>query len=177
MRGKRWPRAQIPDTTLPVLAGSIPSDIAIGSPRPGGPPGSLLKVDHGRPISVPSSRLGKPPRKTLGEMNVSTVRSQQSHPTPLEPPRADVGLRLRRERTVSTTTVKVTRSTHETLKAMAERRGTTMQELMEKVVADMRRQEFLDAMNCAYAEVGQDQEVASERDLWDETLMDGLETE
>lgn len=77
---------------------------------------------------------------------------------------------------MTTTTVKVTRQTHQALKEMAERRGTSMQDLMERVVEDMRRQEFLDAVNAAYAEVGSDAELARERELWDTTLLDGLES-
>jgi hypothetical protein len=161
---------------LTVVAGMIPSVIETGSP-PSGPPGNLLKVDHGRPISVPSSRLGKPPRKKRGEMIVSSSRSQQSHPAPLEARRAVVGVRARREKTVSTTTVKVTRATHETLKAVAEQRGITMQDLIERIAEDMKRQAFLDTMNAAYATVGADKELDDERELWDTTLLDGLESD
>lgn len=73
-----------------------------------------------------------------------------------------------------TATVKVSAETHQTLKAMAKQRGTTMQDLMETIVKDMWKRDFLDAVNAAYAEHEGDPGISAERELWDQTLMDGL---
>ena len=73
-----------------------------------------------------------------------------------------------------TATVKVSAETHQTLKAMAKQRGMTMQDLMETIVEDMWKRDFLDAVNAAYAEYEGDPGISAEREPWDQTLMDGL---
>lgn len=79
------------------------------------------------------------------------------------------------------TTVRITPHTHETLKALAERSGETMQAILDRLVAREQEALFWQQTNAAYAALRADeaawQEELAERALWDTTLMDGLEGE
>jgi fructose-1,6-bisphosphatase/sedoheptulose 1,7-bisphosphatase-like protein len=75
-------------------------------------------------------------------------------------------------------TVKISAAAHEALRDAAARRGTTMQELVEHLVAMERDQLMLEEMENAFAAVAADPDLAQaqrdERELWDATLADGL---
>jgi ribosome assembly protein YihI (activator of Der GTPase) len=69
--------------------------------------------------------------------------------------------------------------THEALKAMAQQRGTTMQDLIQELVEDARANMLLDQMNAGYAVMKVDESAwadeLAERAEWDAVLGDGLE--
>jgi hypothetical protein len=74
--------------------------------------------------------------------------------------------------------LRVAAQTHETIRAIAEGKGTTMQQVVEEAVEAYRRQMILDASNAAYARLlqsGEGREAAGELQAWDVTLADGLE--
>ena len=81
--------------------------------------------------------------------------------------------------TVSTTTIRVSVKTHNTLRDLARTIGAPMQEILEQAVEQYRRQRLLAATNAAYAALRADPEawqaLKEERAAWDVTLADGLE--
>jgi predicted transcriptional regulator len=83
------------------------------------------------------------------------------------------------EVTMTTTTIRVSAKTHNTLRDLARTIGAPMQEIVEQAVEQYRRQRLLAATNAAYAALQADpdawQEVREERAMWDVTLADGLE--
>jgi hypothetical protein len=78
-----------------------------------------------------------------------------------------------------TVTVRITPQTHETLKALAEQSGETMQAVLDRLVAQEREALFWQQTNAAYAALRADeaawQAEIAERALWENTLMDGLD--
>jgi hypothetical protein len=80
---------------------------------------------------------------------------------------------------MSTPTVRITEASHQLLKDLAEQTGETMMAVLDKALDVYRRQLFFEQMNAGYAELRADPEAWSEhlaeRQLWDTTLMDGLD--
>lgn len=78
-----------------------------------------------------------------------------------------------------TTTVRVTPETHDTLKAMAEQRGTSMQDLIQKLAEDAKAAAFLEEMNAGFAALKSDESAWAEEQAelaeWDRVLGDNLE--
>lgn len=82
---------------------------------------------------------------------------------------------------MTTTTIRVSTKTQQTLRQLAQRAGMPMQEVVEQALELYRRKQLLDSANVAYAALRQDstqwQEWTTERDEWDATVADGLEDE
>jgi len=80
---------------------------------------------------------------------------------------------------MSAPTVRISEPSHQILKALAEKTGQTMMEVLDKAVDAYRRKLFFEQMNKGYAELREDaaawKEHLAERKLWDATLMDGLD--
>jgi predicted transcriptional regulator len=80
---------------------------------------------------------------------------------------------------MTTTTIRVSTATRQLLNHLARRTGTSMQQVLETALEQYRRQQFLDALNAAYATSHADPraqaEHAEEQGLWDATLLDGLD--
>jgi predicted transcriptional regulator len=76
-------------------------------------------------------------------------------------------------------TVRISESSHQTLKDLAERTGQTMVDVLEQALDAYRRKLFFEQMNAGYAELRADAtawaEHRAERKQWDATLMDGLD--
>lgn len=76
-------------------------------------------------------------------------------------------------------TMKIKPETREAIRDMADRCGTTMQDFLDKLVADQLSRQFFDEMNSAWSEIRNDKsawaEESSERALWDHTLQDALD--
>lgn len=74
-------------------------------------------------------------------------------------------------------TVRITPAAHRALREMAERRGRSMQDLLDEAVEALRRNTFLHEANRAFARLRKDRkawrEELQERRLWDRTLDDG----
>jgi hypothetical protein len=77
--------------------------------------------------------------------------------------------------------MRVSAATHRKVKELAARRGTSMQEVVEEAVEQLRRQRFLEEANQAFAALRANPEAwaeeQEERALWEVTLADGLENE
>ncbi len=75
--------------------------------------------------------------------------------------------------------VRVTKQTHQQLAALARENGLSMQTILDRAVEVYRRQSFLEALNADFAILrAQPEEWAEEmqeRELWEQTLADGLE--
>ncbi len=75
--------------------------------------------------------------------------------------------------------LRVTTETRDTLRVMAEEKGSSMQGVAEEAIEAYRRQMILDETTEAYTRLLQDAEAASalkaEQSDWDVTLGDGLE--
>lgn len=80
---------------------------------------------------------------------------------------------------MSSTTVRISSDVHRTLRILAEKRGHSMQAVMEEAVEQLRRQMFWDEFDRAYTAVREDPQAWAEeselRDELDGTLADGME--
>ena len=78
-------------------------------------------------------------------------------------------------------TVRVKPETHAKLKAISEQTGRPMPDVLEQAVETLRRQRMLDATNAAYEALRGDAKAwkaeLAEREDWDHTLADDLETD
>jgi len=77
------------------------------------------------------------------------------------------------------TTVRISASAHRTLKEESESTGQPMQSVLEEAIEMYRRRRFLAEVNAAYARVREDEaawgDELEERQLWDQTIGDGLD--
>lgn len=75
--------------------------------------------------------------------------------------------------------VRVGEKTHKLLHLLSSQEKTSMQEILEKAVEDYRRKTFLDGLSDDFQSLQQDpeawEEYEKEIELWNNTLMDGLE--
>ena len=76
-------------------------------------------------------------------------------------------------------TVRITRSAHAVLRALAEETDESMTEILEKAIEAYREQRFLDGLKADFAALRKNraawEEEQAERKEWDATLADGLE--
>ncbi len=79
------------------------------------------------------------------------------------------------------TQVRVSNSTHQTLRSLSMEVGESMQTIIERAVEQYRRQRFLEGLNQDFKALKEDtqswQEELEERQLWDKTSLDGVENE
>lgn len=80
---------------------------------------------------------------------------------------------------MSTTTIRISTSTHTLLRELARQTGGSMQSVLEAALEQYRRHQALMATNAAYAALRDDREgwadLERERTEWDQTIADGLE--
>jgi hypothetical protein len=80
---------------------------------------------------------------------------------------------------MSTPTVRISETSHQMLKELAERTDQTMMDVLDKALDAYRRKLFFEQMNAGYAELLADPEAwaehSAERKRWDVTLTDGLD--
>ena len=78
-----------------------------------------------------------------------------------------------------TLNVRITERSHQTLKALADREGETMQSVLDKALETYRRKRILEQSNAAFQSLRNDpqrwQEEQDERGEWEATLADGLD--
>ena len=76
-------------------------------------------------------------------------------------------------------TVRISRSTHAALRALAEETDESMTEVLDKAIETYRRQRFLTGLNADFAALRKNkaawEEELAERTMWDASLNDGLE--
>ncbi len=77
--------------------------------------------------------------------------------------------------------VRISSSSYQILKALAQEKGQTMQSLIDQALEDLRRRKMLEATNEAFAALKSNddlwREELEERKLWEQTLADGVERE
>ena len=77
--------------------------------------------------------------------------------------------------------VRVDERTHQTLRRLAKEMHTPMQEVVAVAIERLRRQRILELTNEAYAVLRADSvawsEIEEERALWENTLMDGVDSD
>jgi len=80
---------------------------------------------------------------------------------------------------MATTQVRVSNSTHKTLRSLSTEVGESMQTIIEQAVEQYRRRRFLEGLSQDFKALKEDsqswQEELEERKLWDKTLLDGAE--
>jgi predicted transcriptional regulator len=78
-------------------------------------------------------------------------------------------------------TVRISKTTHATLRSMATESNESMTEILDKAIEAYRRQRFFDELNASFATLRSDPgawaEEVAERSAWEGTLGDGLEAE
>ncbi len=76
-------------------------------------------------------------------------------------------------------TVRISRSAHTTLRALADEAGESMTVVLDKAVEAYRRECFLAGLNADFAALREVpaawQDELAERALWDSTVADGIE--
>jgi hypothetical protein len=76
-------------------------------------------------------------------------------------------------------TVRISRSTHAALRALADETDEPMTEILDKAIEFYRRQRFLAGLNADFTALRQNKaswrEELAEREAWDATVADGLE--
>jgi predicted transcriptional regulator len=77
--------------------------------------------------------------------------------------------------------VRISESTHAALRSLANERGESMQAVLDKAIEEYRRCLFWEHVETAASELRKDsaawQEEIDERQAWEATLADGLESE
>ena len=80
--------------------------------------------------------------------------------------------------TVTYTTVRLKEATRQVLRDLARAEGTSMQEVLDLAIEDLRRKRFLEQVNQDFAQLRADDKAwaaeRAERRIWDATLLDGL---
>jgi len=80
---------------------------------------------------------------------------------------------------MSSVSVRIASKTHKVLRELAAEQGRSLQETIDAAVEAYRRQQVLEETNAAYAALQASPEArdeeAEERELWEQSLMDGLE--
>ena len=77
--------------------------------------------------------------------------------------------------------VRISSKTYQVLKSLSKDRGQSMQSVIDQAIEDLRRRKLLEATNEAFLLLKNDKEAwreeVSEREVWSETLLDGVEPE
>jgi hypothetical protein len=78
---------------------------------------------------------------------------------------------------MSSTTVRVSEPTHQTLRELSEQLGISMQGVLDQAIEDYRRKRVLEQANAGFAALRGDSEAwkdeLAERAQWESTLADG----
>jgi hypothetical protein len=78
------------------------------------------------------------------------------------------------------TQVRISNTTHQILRQLSAEVGESMQTIVEEAVEQYQRRRFLEGLNQDFKALKEDpeawQEELAERSLWDNTLLDGVET-
>jgi len=77
--------------------------------------------------------------------------------------------------------VRISLQSYQILKVLSQEKGQTMQSLIDQALEDLRRRKMLEATNEAFSALKADKdswrEELEERELWENTLADGVEDE
>jgi hypothetical protein len=82
---------------------------------------------------------------------------------------------------MSSVNVRISSSSYQILKALSKGKGQSMQSVIDQAIEDLRRRKMLEATNLAFSELKADkaawQDEVEEREIWENTLIDGVEPE
>lgn len=82
---------------------------------------------------------------------------------------------------MSSFNVRISSGSYQILKSIAKDKGQSMQSVIDEAIEDLRRRQILDETNSAFSALKADQaawrEELEERELWRNTLSDGVEAE
>jgi predicted transcriptional regulator len=82
---------------------------------------------------------------------------------------------------MSSVNVRVSSQSYQLLKSLAQDFGQSMQSVIDEAIEDLRRRKMLEATNEAFSTLKADKkawkEELNERELWENTLSDGVEPE
>ena len=77
--------------------------------------------------------------------------------------------------------VRISSQSYKVLKSLTKEKGQSMQSVIDQAIEDLRRRKVLEATNSAFSALKADKaawsEEPGERELWENTLLDGVETE
>jgi hypothetical protein len=77
--------------------------------------------------------------------------------------------------------VRISSTSYQILKSLAKSKGQSMQSVIDQAIEKLRRRRLLDATNSAFSALKADKEAwaieSEERQLWENTLADGVENE
>lgn len=80
---------------------------------------------------------------------------------------------------MANTVVRIDQKSHETLKRLAQKAGKSQSVIVAEAIEELRRKQFFRELHESFAALRNDpkawKEELAERELWDKTLMDGLE--
>lgn len=82
---------------------------------------------------------------------------------------------------MSSVNVRISSTSYKILKSLSRDNGQSMQAVIDRAIEDLRRRKLLEDTNAAFAALKTDdeawQEETAERELWENTLLDGVEKE
>lgn len=80
---------------------------------------------------------------------------------------------------MSAHTVRISKKAHDELRELSRQYGESMQTVLDYAIEELRRKRFFEQANAAYEELRSEpaafQEYMAERELWENTLADGLD--
>ena len=75
--------------------------------------------------------------------------------------------------------VRISSSSYQILKTLSKGKGQSMQSVIDQAIEDLRRRKMLEATNLAFSALKADkatwQDEIAEREIWENTLLDGVE--
>jgi hypothetical protein len=82
---------------------------------------------------------------------------------------------------MSSVNVRISSTSYQILKTLSKGKGQSMQSVIDQAIEDLRRRKMLEATNLAFSALKDDKEAwaaeSEERQLWENTLADGVEKE
>lgn len=82
---------------------------------------------------------------------------------------------------MSSVNVRISSNSYQILKDLSKGKGQSMQSVIDQAIEDLRRRNMLEAANLAFSALKADktawQNELEERQMWENTLLDGVEDE
>ena len=82
---------------------------------------------------------------------------------------------------MQSTNVRISSQSYKVLKSLTKEKGQSMQSVIDQAIEDLRRRRVLEATNTAFSTLKADKaawdEESDERGIWENTLLDGVESE
>ena len=82
---------------------------------------------------------------------------------------------------MSSINVRISKGSYQILKSLSESKGQSMQSVIDQAIEDFRRRKLLEDTNAVFSALKAEktawQEESKEREMWENTLLDGVEEE